>query len=183
MEKDLAILIRRSPLTETSLIVHWCSLGHGIVKTVAKGARNPKNKFHGNLDLFYEAEIEFVHSRTSDLHTLRDIAVLDPRFSIRTSYARTLAAAYFIRLLEIVCERDAPIPELFDLLKRALDYLEKEEPDWKAVIHYESEAAGALGVAAAPARAIEAIRALHHRVPEQREELRSLLNRPPEGDS
>ena len=54
--KTRGTLIRRSPLTETSLIVHWCTHDHGIVKTVAKGARRPKSLFAGKLDLFYLCE-------------------------------------------------------------------------------------------------------------------------------
>jgi hypothetical protein len=27
--------------TETSLIVHWCTREHGIIRTAAKGARRP----------------------------------------------------------------------------------------------------------------------------------------------
>ncbi len=168
MEKDHAILIRRSRLTETSLIVHWCALEHGIIKTVAKGARNPKNRFHGNLDLFYEAEIEFVHSRTSDLHTLRDIAVTNPHLGIRQSYPRTLAASYFVRLLEMICERETPVGELFDLFRRALDYLEEIEPDQRAILHFESETARILGILSGPRPPVESLREAYPRIPEQR---------------
>jgi DNA repair protein RecO (recombination protein O) len=178
VEKDHAILIRRSRLTETSLIIHWCAPGLGLVKTVAKGARNPKNKFHGNLDLFYEAEIEIVRSRSSNLHILKDLSVTNPRFGIRKTYPRTLAAAYFITLLETVCERDTPIDELFHLLKRALDYLDKDNPDWKAILHFEKELTRILGLPAGPLSPIQALGDLYHRVPSQRGELQSLLQNP-----
>jgi hypothetical protein len=44
-----AIAIRLTRLTETSLIVHWFTEGHGLIKTVAKGARSPKSAFAGKL--------------------------------------------------------------------------------------------------------------------------------------
>lgn len=184
MEKDLAILIRRTRLTETSLVIHWCSRSHGIIKTVAKGARNPKGKFHGNLDLFYEAEIEIVRSRRKDgdLHILRDLAVADRRLGIRKTYARTLAAAYFVRLLEIVCERETPITPLFDLLRRGLNYLDSTDPDWKAILHFEKEATRILGLQKGPVSPIQALGDLFHRVPDQRGELRALLENLPPGE-
>jgi DNA repair protein RecO (recombination protein O) len=52
MDKAHGIVIRLTKLTETSLIVHWCTREAGLLKTVAKGARRPKSPFAGKLDLF-----------------------------------------------------------------------------------------------------------------------------------
>jgi len=42
MSPTQAILIRLTRLTDTSLIVHWFTEDHGLVKTVAKGARRDR---------------------------------------------------------------------------------------------------------------------------------------------
>jgi DNA repair protein RecO (recombination protein O) len=76
VENAHGILIRRTLLSNTSLIVHWLTREHGIVRTAAKGARRPGSPFTGKLDLFYSADFSFVRSRRSDLHTLRELAVL-----------------------------------------------------------------------------------------------------------
>jgi DNA repair protein RecO (recombination protein O) len=175
LEKDNAILIRRSRLTETSLIVHWCSARHGIMKTVAKGALRPKSKFHGRLDLFFDAEIELVRSRRSDLHILRELAVTNPRVGIRSTYSRTLAASYFVQLLETVCERETPIDDLYDLLRRAVDFLDTTDPDRKAVLHFEHELTRLLGLERPTIAPIESIRELFHRVPPSRQDLLDAL--------
>jgi DNA repair protein RecO (recombination protein O) len=167
--KTEGILIRKSLLTETSLIVHWCTRELGLLKTVAKGARRPKSAFAGRLDLFYTAEIDIVRSRSSDLHILREVAVITHRFGLQQSYLRLLAASYFVKLLETVAERETPIPELYALLARALDYLESHQPDLRAVLHYEQEMARSLGIHALEGGApIQAIREVYHHVPEQR---------------
>ena len=70
MDKTTAILIGRYKLTESSLIVHWCSPELGLFKTVAKGALRPKSAFAGRLDLFISSEIRFARAKTGDLHTL-----------------------------------------------------------------------------------------------------------------
>ncbi|MFV1995011.1 MAG: DNA repair protein RecO [Verrucomicrobiales bacterium] len=175
MEKDHAILIRRFKLSETSLIVHWCTARAGIIKTVARAACRPKSRFHGKLDLFFGAEIEYARSQRSDLHNLRDIALTNPRFAIRESYPRVLAASYFVRLLEIVCERETPIGEFYDLLERALTYLEQSDPTRRAILHFESELARGLGLPAEDGAAIGALRDLFARVPAQRAELLGCL--------
>lgn len=146
MEKSTGIIIRLTKLTETSLIVHWCTDGHGLIKTVAKGARRPKSAFAGKLDLFFEAELNWVPSRKSDLHTLREVGVTDYRADLRKRYADTVVASYFGELLAHVVERDHPVPELFDLLRRGLGYLGRSGADRRAVLHYESELARLLGV-------------------------------------
>lgn len=146
MEKATATLIRTSRLSETSLIVHWCSGEHGLIKTVAKGARQPRSSFAGKLDLFFEAEFVYAPSRTSDLHSLREVDVLHSREGIRKSYLSTLTAAYFVRWIEIVAERETPIPDLADLLERALNYLDKTPSNLKAVRHFEKQLAQMTGV-------------------------------------
>ena len=147
MERSSGIIIRLTKLTETSLIVHWCTEEHGLIKTVAKGARRPKSSFAGKLDLFFQAEIGWVKSRKSELHTLREVAVNDYRESLRKKYTDTLVASYFGELLACVVEPDHPVEELYDLLYRGLEYLGEKGADIRALRHYEKEMARLLGVA------------------------------------
>ncbi len=170
MPKSRAILLRKTPLTDTSLIVSWCCPELGLIKTAAKGARRPGSPLAGQLDLFYDVEIEYVQAKRGDLHNLREAAVVNYRHGLQASYLRVLAAAYFVRLIELVAERETPIPTLHDLLERALHWLCSHEPTVKGVLHFEMELAKALGVYAAddPAPPIHAIREIYHHLPEQR---------------
>jgi DNA repair protein RecO (recombination protein O) len=153
-----------------------------LIKTVAKGALRPKSAFAGRLDLFLTADLGYVESRRSDLHTLREAEVTRHRFGLRDAWVRVLAASYFVQLLEQVAERATPIPELFDLLTRALDYLESHDPDRRAVLHYERELARALGIQSATGgTAIEGLRHVYHVVPTQREKLLEAINDPGPG--
>lgn len=142
-----AIVIRLTRLTDTSLIVHWFTENHGLVKTVAKGARRPKSPFAGQLDLFFGGEISFIRSRSGELHTLREVSIRDWREGLRRQYSATLLAAYCCELLETAVEPEHPDPGLYDLLRRALDHLATTEPSLRALRHFESELAHQLGVA------------------------------------
>lgn len=175
MNKCQGTLIRRTPLTESSLIVTWCTAGHGIVRAVAKGARRPKSAFAGKLDLFFETEFEIARSRKSDLHVLRDLAVTSPRLGLRDSYLQTLAASYFVQLLDLVAEPETPIAPLHDLLVRGLDYLEGARPDHRAVLHFETQLAESLGVLDPACSAARTLAGLYHRLPPIREELLRLV--------
>lgn len=141
-----AILIRTTRLTETSLIVHWLSEDEGLIKTVAKGALRPKSVFAGKLDLFFSGEILFAKSRQSELHALREVSISNWRQGLRRSYATTLMAGYFCQLVEAGLESNHPEPEIFDLLRRGLDYLDGETASLRALQHFERQFAVILGV-------------------------------------
>ncbi len=162
-------------LTETSLIVSWCSADHGLIKTVAKGALRPASAFAGRLDLFLTADLAYAESRRSDLHVLREASVTSHRFTLRESWQRVLAASWFVRLLEHVAERATPIPEHFSLLTRALDFLESRDPDLRAVLHYEREMARLLGLHRAHTAAWPALQQTFHIPPADRDKLLQAL--------
>jgi DNA repair protein RecO (recombination protein O) len=146
VETTTAILLRKRKLSDTSLIVSWCTESLGCIQTVAKGARRAKTPFAGKLDLFFEAEIQIARSKKSSLHTLTELALRNTFAGIRRTYLRTQVAAYFVELIELCTERDHHEPELFALLRRAFNYLDANEPDLRAVAHFETELARIAGV-------------------------------------
>ena len=174
--KTTANLLRKFPLTETSLIVHWCSEDCGLIKTVVKGARRPRSPFAGKLDLFFQCEIEIVQARKGDLHILKDLVVLRNRLGIRRTYLQTLAASYFVRLIEKVAESETPIPELADLLGRAFNYLENTVIDAKAVRFFEKETARFLGLRHEGNDPAQSIAGTFGELPELRRELMGRLS-------
>src|SRR5712691_7339950 len=146
METTHAILLRKRKLSETSLIISWCTESLGCLDTVAKGARRPKSVFAGKLDLFFEVEIQIKRSPRSNLHTLTEAVLLNPFAGIRETYRRTHAASYFVELIEISTAPEHPVPELFKLLQRAFGYLDANDPNLRAVRHFETELARLAGV-------------------------------------
>lgn len=122
-EKATGLILRTRPLSETSLIVHWLTAGHGRIATVAKGARRPKSPFRGKLDLFYLADFNFLHSRRSDLHLLREVTLRDTHSALRRDLHLLQQAAYCAQLVEQVTETDTPLPGAFRLLTGLLDFI------------------------------------------------------------
>lgn len=166
-----AILIRLTRLTDTSLIVHWFTEGHGLIKTVAKGARRPKSPFAGQLDLFFGGEITYQHARRGELHALREVFIRHWREGLRQYYNSTLLAAYCCQLLEAAVEPEHPAPELHDLLVRALDHLNTTQPSLRALHHFERELARLLGISRPPHPADLSLRDALGALPASRGEL------------
>jgi DNA repair protein RecO (recombination protein O) len=174
MEQTDAILIGRSRYGETSLIVHWCAPEAGLFRTIAKGALRPKSPLGQRLDLFVSAELRWVRSRRSELHTLAEVVWKNPRLGLRSSYGRVLAATYLVKLVERVVEPQAAVPGLYELLTKALDYLAEKEPTLALVERFELRLAEDLGIATAvdagqSAHLIE--EAFHRKLPVQRRQL------------
>jgi DNA repair protein RecO (recombination protein O) len=179
VENTSAILLRKRKLSDTSLIISWCTESLGCIQTVAKGARRAKSVFAGKLDLFFEAEIQIARSRRSNLHTLTEVVLRNPFGGIRQSHLRAQAAAYFVELIEICTESDHHEPELFALLRRAFGYLSENDPTLRAVSHFETELARIAGVHDAKMLKSDpalALANLFGRLPSSRESLRNALS-------
>lgn len=176
VQSTRATLIRLTRLTDSSLIVHWFTEDHGLVKTVAKGARRPKSTFAGQLDLFFSGEISFIPARQGELHALREVSIRHWREGLRRQYTSTLLAAYCCQLLETAVENEHPEPELHGLLQRALDHLDASPPTLRALRHYEHELVKLLGIAQPDTHPDVSLRAALGTLPASRAELLDRLS-------
>ena len=145
-ERATGLILRTRLLTETSLIVHWLTRDLGRVATVAKGARRPKSTFRGKLDLFYVAEFSFARSRRSELHTLREVVLLETHRALRTSLAHLQQAAYVAGLVEQTTETETPMPLLYELVREFLDHLAAHAPGPVLIIAFELKLLDELGL-------------------------------------
>ena len=141
-----AILLKKTPWSETSLIVTWLTSEHGTIRTVARGARGPRSAFAGKLDLFYQGEIAFALSRKGDLHTLREVTVVQAFDAAKAGHAGFYLAAYFAELAGQVAPTMHPAAEITDLLRRALDFLQRSAASEKVLTHFERELCRILGI-------------------------------------
>ena len=138
---------------------------------MARGARRPNSHFAGKLDLFFAAEIGYTRSRRSDLHNLREVAILDYRRALRENYLTLATVSYFVHLIELVAERETPIPELYELLASAISFLEVSDPSRKLVERFELRVAEFLGISRSDRPAHELVREMFHGLPGSREKL------------
>ncbi len=74
--RDDAIVLKRQNWSETSRIVHVLSRRGGRLKLVAKGSRKLKSRFGASFEPGTLAQVVYYASRSSDLHTASEAAVL-----------------------------------------------------------------------------------------------------------
>lgn len=180
MEQTPAILLRKTPWSETSLIITWLTERFGTVRTVARGARKPGSAFAGKLDAFFLANISFSLSRTGTLHALREAEVVTVFDASRAGSAGFYLASYFAELSGLAAPAMHPAPEVFDLLDRGITYLQRTPASEKALAHFEREMCRILGVhdAAGTVSPAQALISLCGTLPRSRAAALSFLGQP-----
>ena len=173
-------IVGRMPFGNTSLIVRCLSQQAGRLTFMAKGATRPKGPFAGALDLFYLADFLYQPARTGEMHTLREVKLVEAHLGLRRSYANLIGAQYFAALIETITESGAPVPDDYELFAKALAYLCDTDSTWRAVERFEQRVLELHGIAQANRDLPSAFHALHHKVPSLRADLlRQLTPTPP----
>ena len=144
-ERAEGIVLRRQPVTESSLLVTWYTREFGKLKTLAKGARRAKGPFQGKIDLFYRDEIVFLPSWRSDLHLLHDCFLEEPHARLRESVDLLAAASYVCELVEMATEREDPNVRIHALLTAILGALERRKNNAVLLIWFEIQLLAAAG--------------------------------------
>ena len=150
IQSATGLILRVRPLTETSLIVHWLTPSFGRLATVAKGAHRAKSPFLGRLDLFYQADFSFSRSRSSELHTLREIRLQDTRGALRRDLHRLRLAAYAAALVEQMTETETPLTAVYELMAGLLNSLGRHPSSAQLAFAFELKLLNELGLSPVP---------------------------------
>jgi len=96
--QDEALLLRRIPYSDTSLICHFLTAQHGRIAVMARGARRPKSTFRATLEPLYDLHICWRPGRTG-MGTLTDCqrgdSLLEPSFSLHGLELLAIASRLF----------------------------------------------------------------------------------------
>jgi DNA repair protein RecO (recombination protein O) len=116
--KAEAVVIRRVSLGEADRLVTLYTRDRGKIATVAKGARKPKSRFAGRLELFTHLRALLAVGRTLDV--VSQIEVVEPHAGIRADLQRMGHAAFIAEITDRATADREAAPELFAALRSAL---------------------------------------------------------------
>jgi len=144
---DRALLLKRTPYGESSLVVQVLCAQHGRVSLMAKGAYRPTSRFYAVLDFVDTLELEWQSNPRAELGTLRAGAIDVRRAAIPEVPQRFRAATSVLELCDITSRAGQPEPELFALAEAALERLQQggEAPD-ASLARFELELLRVLGL-------------------------------------
>ncbi len=119
--KAEAIVIRRVNLGEADRIVTLFTRDQGKIAAVAKGARKPKSRFVGRLELFTHLRVLLGVGRSLDV--VSQVEVVEPFASLREDLPRLGYASMVAEALDRATPDREPLPEVFNLARTALEFI------------------------------------------------------------
>ncbi len=109
-DKLEGLVLRKTPFSETSLILACLTRTLGQQHFLLRGARKTGKRTFPEADLFRQIEIVYRPSRSSDLHTARSVTCIQPFDAIarRPDHFRTAGWLCRFALRNTVAEEPAP---------------------------------------------------------------------------
>jgi len=144
-----ALVLRRTPYGESSLVVQLLTERAGRVHVLAKGAYRTTSRYFAVLDLFDTLELEWSESRSSDLGLLRSGAIAHRRRGLTRDLDAYRAALTALELCELAARPGQGEGGLFRLLDGFLDGLEDGADPGLALVVFELRFLQNLGLAPA----------------------------------
>ncbi len=121
--RSRAIVLDRTKLGETDLILTLLADDGRQLRCVAKGARKPGGKLAGKVQLFSECDLLLAKGRSLDV--VAEASLLDPHQALRGELERVSAASAVCEVARLCCFEDAEDPFLPAITSRALKACEE----------------------------------------------------------
>ena len=121
-----AIVLDRTKLGETDLILTLLCADGSEARAVAKGARRPGGRLAARAELF--SETDFLLAAGRSLSVVSEASLVEPHAGLRGEYERVAAASSVAEVARLTCFADAPDPFLMPVCSHALTACE-QAPD------------------------------------------------------
>jgi len=115
-------VIRQRDLGEADRIVVLYTRERGKVSAVAKGAKRPRSKLAGSLQLFSHASVQVAAGRSLEVAT--QARPIDSHYNLRRDMRRYAHASYAAELLDTLTDEGLADPELFDVFVATLEAMD-----------------------------------------------------------
>ncbi len=125
--KAEAIVIRRHNLGEADRIVTLVTRDHGKLGAVAKGARKPRSRFAGRLELFTHLRALLAVGRSLDV--VSQVEVVEAFAPVREDLTRMGYASLVAEVADRATAERQTAPDLFALLREALRLIRDDDPE------------------------------------------------------
>ncbi len=117
--KSPGLILKKTPFSDSSLILKVFTRESGLITLIAKGAKRPKSKYHGLLDFFTLDQFVYPAKSKSEIHTLMEVGLMRDFPRLKSDPARQSLAHVFLELyLKYVPEPEQSHPHFELLLER-----------------------------------------------------------------
>lgn len=123
--KTKGIIIKKKPFMEADKLLTIYSFEKGKIRAIAKGARKPKSKFGGRLEIF--SYNNFSISKGKNLDIINEAVTINNFKKIKSNYELIKRGSYFLGIVDKITPLEDPNINLFILLKNVLLALEENK--------------------------------------------------------
>ncbi len=130
--KTEGIVLKRWDYKEKDRMVKLFTRDFGKLTTRAISARKQSSKLAGHLEPFVHSDFHIAKSKTIDI--IAGSNTINPHRRLRESIHHNALASYFLEVVDLFTDFEDADPELYDLVKAVLHYLDTH-PYNALVIH------------------------------------------------
>jgi len=128
-----AIILKRIPYSDTSLICRLFTQDRGKVTILAKGVWRPKKSTGALLEPVNHIHIQYYHKDSRDIQILKDAGLLQHYSILRNSLNRIILGLAVVEMIDKSTQDSNPHPILYRLSWRVLDELNNEKQNYLCV--------------------------------------------------
>jgi DNA repair protein RecO len=132
--EDEALVLRKTPYSETSIIAALLTREHGQIHILLKGARRTGKRKFPAIDLFRRVAVQFQPSSGRDLHSLRGVDLLQPHDRIAQRPSHYRLALWLSRFMLANSHANVPIPRSYQALVHAFGRLAEPKASEHAIL-------------------------------------------------
>jgi len=120
-----AVVVRTNNFSESDRLINIITPNHGLIRGIVKGAKKPRSRIGGPLDLLKFVKLSVRINTTLSIFTQAETLNGFPSF--RNNVSRMATGSYIGEIAEKFSVEGNPNPSLFNLLVKSLTILEDTE--------------------------------------------------------
>ena len=131
-----AIVLKRIPYSDTSLICRLFTKDRGKVTILAKGVWKPKQSTGALLEPISHIHIQYYHKNSRDIQILKDAGFIQHYSALRNSLNRIILGLAIVEMIDKSTQDSNPHPVLYRLIWRVLKKLNSEDQNYWGVFAF-----------------------------------------------
>lgn len=131
-----AIILKTVDYSESSKIVTLFTREHGKIAVIVKGAKKPKSKFTGLLEVGNLLEVVYYHKASRSVQTLTEASYLKKTLNLRMDFEKMATMMSTLELVRQLLHENEVNEPMFSFVKKFLIWLNETDIDPPRVFPY-----------------------------------------------
>lgn len=136
IESSKAILLRCIDFQESSKIITALSQSHGKISLIAKGAKKPKNKLAGLIEVGNILEVTYYYKHSRNIQTLSEASIIYQSLNFRKDFDRASILYSALELISQLVHENEENSQMFSFAHNFIQWLGEVEETHPSIFAY-----------------------------------------------